>query len=266
MIDGATRIYAIIGDPIRQARSPSVYNPLIRASGRNAVLVPWHAQPDAFAAAMTGLLATSNVDGIVVTFPYKQDVLGFADIVLPRAAEVGAANALRRDRSGRWVADMFDGVGLVRAVEAGGRSVAGSRAWVVGAGGAGSAIAHALAAAGAASINVSDLDTERQRRLGAGLAAAHPGLQVATGPAPLRDVTLLVNATTVGLGDDRRLPIEIDGLTTATTVVDIVPRAGGTPLLEKARAQGCMTIAGSAMVEGQAAAVLEFFWDETDDQ
>lgn len=261
MIDGATRIYAIIGDPIRQARSPVIFNPMIQAAGRNALLVPWHAKPDAFQSAMRGLMATSNVDGIVVTFPYKQEALALSDVVKTRAEQVGATNALRRDEAGRWVADMFDGVGLVRAVEGAGRAIAGGKAWVVGAGGAGSAIAYALAAAGASAVWVSDLETPKAEDLASGVMRHHPMTAVRAGVPRFDEITLLVNATTVGLGEDDRMPIDVAGLRAQTTVVDIVPRAGGTPLLAEAQKLGCATIAASAMVEGQAGALLDFFWN-----
>jgi len=260
-INGATRIYVIIGDPIDHVRSPNVYNALITAAGRNAVLVPWHAKPAGFGAVMKGLQTTSNVDGIIVTFPYKQEALAFADVVRERAAQVGNTNALRRDATGGWIADMFDGVGLVRAVQGAGKDVAGTRAWVIGAGGAGSAIAFALAAAGAASLYVTDLDTDKAARVTQSVAQHYPATAARSSEPDLSTISLLINATTVGLKDDDGLPVEIHSLAPDITVIDIVPRAGGTRLLELARTCGCLAVAGSAMVEGQAQAVLDFFWN-----
>jgi shikimate dehydrogenase len=43
------------------------------------------------------------------------------------------------------------------------------------------------------------------------------------------------------------------------TVVDIVPGSQATPLLHEAAKAGAKLVAGTAMTEGQASAILEFF-------
>jgi shikimate dehydrogenase len=258
LISGATRVLVIVGDPIAQARSPLFYNPRIAKAGQNAVLVPWHAPEAQFATVMRGLMATANVDGIVVTYPFKQRALDYAHENRPMAVRVGALNAMRREPDGHWTGDMFDGVGLVRAVGRLGMSVAGLRVKLLGAGGAGSAIALSLADAGAASLSIFDRDETRASRIAAAVGTYYPACRACAGGPDLGDVDLLVNATPVGLSPEEGLPIPLPTLTKSTAVVDIVPRAG-TPLLALAQERGCAHIGGAAMVEGQADAVLEFF-------
>jgi shikimate dehydrogenase len=261
-IDGATRIYAIVGDPIAHARSPLIYNPRIAKAGRNAVLVPWHVPAANFDVAMRGLQQAANVDGIIFTFPFKQQALTLADHVGMRARQVGATNVLRREADGRWTADMFDGVGLVRAVAAAGKTVRGQCVWLIGAGGAGSAIAFALADAGAVALHITDLNVARTRGVAEAIAAAYPACTVARNAPDLDDVSILINATPVGLEGEGNLPIAVTSLPRHLTVVDIVPRSDPTRLLTLARASGCTAIAGGAMVEGQADAVLDFLWHQ----
>ncbi|MDE2006181.1 MAG: shikimate dehydrogenase, partial [Rhodospirillales bacterium] len=110
-ISGRTRLFGIVGDPIAQVGSPGAFNPRIAALGADAVLVPLHVPAASFETAMAGLMRLGNLDGLLVTVPFKQRALPLADRVCPVAALVGAANALRRDADGRWTADMFDGVG-----------------------------------------------------------------------------------------------------------------------------------------------------------
>ncbi len=258
-ITGATRLLAIVGDPIAQARSPAVFNALLACRRRDAVLVPWHARSDDFADVMRGLMRTRNLDGIVLTYPHKQAALALAEEILPRARQVGAANAMRRDGHGRWIADMFDGLGLVRALAASGVAVAGRRVKLIGAGGAGSAIAFAVAAAGAASIELVDLDEPKAAALALAVSAENPSCAVTTGEAGLAGEDVVINATTVGLLPDDGTPVPLDGLTPRMAVADIAPRAEGTTLLLAAQAMGCATVGGVAMVEGQAAALLDFF-------
>lgn len=259
LITGATRLYAIVGDPIAQAKSPAVYNALLAAAGRNAVLVPWRLSTENFEAGMRGLLCAGNVDGLVFTYPHKQAALPFADIVHPRARQVGATNALRRRQDGRWEADMFDGVGLVRALEGVRTPPLGQTVWLIGAGGAGGAIAFALAEAGASRIHLTDAEAGKAAAIAGAVAEAFPGVAIETTAPPLDAISILINATPVGLSDADGLPIAIEGpLPASLTVVDIVPRET-TRLLELARASGCRTVGGTAMVAGQAAAVLDYF-------
>ena len=259
MIDGATRLLVIIGDPIAQVRSPLALNRRLASLGHNQVMLPWHAPADAFAPVMTGLMQTRNLDGIVVTYPFKEKALAFADRIAPRAAQVGAANAIRREADGRWTADMFDGVGLVQAVASLGEDVSGRGVKLLGAGGAGSAIAFALAASGASELSIYDVDPVRAASLADKVGKASPACRTASGGPELGAATLLVNATPVGLRADDPLPVPLDELTRATTVIDIVTRQAGTRLLEHARARGCPHVGGAAMVEGQLEALLEFF-------
>jgi shikimate dehydrogenase len=257
VIDGSTRLLVIVGDPIAHVRSPAIYNALLGAAGCNAVLVPWHAPADAVRPVMAGLMHTGNLAGIIVTHPFKTLALTLAHAVGPMAERVGAANVLRREADGRWSAEMFDGLGLVRAVAALGQRVVGRRVKLVGAGGAGSAIAHALAEAGAAALSIVDLDRGRAARLAQDIAASYAQCAVAAGDEALGNADLLINATPVGLTPGDGLPLPLPMLCAQTTVIDIVPR-GETALLALARERTCPHAGGAAMVEGQAKAVLDF--------
>src|SRR5207302_148249 len=93
IVDGATRLYCIIGDPVAQTGSPRVFSARFRAAGRNALLVPFHVPGAAFEPTVRGIMALANLDGIIVTVPYKARMLPFVDRVLATAQKVGAVNA-----------------------------------------------------------------------------------------------------------------------------------------------------------------------------
>lgn len=84
-ITGTTRLYAIVGDPIGQVRTPMTLNPLIRAAGVDAVLVPFHVPAASFDEAMTGIMKLTNLDGLVVTYPFKERALTLVDAPTARA-------------------------------------------------------------------------------------------------------------------------------------------------------------------------------------
>jgi shikimate dehydrogenase len=79
IVDGATRLYGIIGDPIAQVGSPGLYTERFRAAGRNAILVPLHVLPERFDETVRGLKRLANLDGLVITVPYKARIMPFVD-------------------------------------------------------------------------------------------------------------------------------------------------------------------------------------------
>ena len=109
--------------------------------------------------------------------PHKVTTVGLLDVVSPTASIAGACNAVRRDPDGRLVGDLFDGEGFVRGVLRKGRTLAGARVLVVGAGGVGSAIAASLAKAGVAELALYDPSAATVEALAGRLADALSGAE-----------------------------------------------------------------------------------------
>lgn len=259
IVDGATRLYGIIGHPIGQVKSPELITPKFRAAGRNALMLPMHVQPERFDETVRGLKALANLDGIVITVPYKVRIVAHVDRLLPTGEQIGAINAMRREPNGTWVGDMFDGRGLVRGLAGLGHAVAGKRVLLLGAGGAGSAIAFALGEAGAASVTLHDVDAAKARDLAARVAKAYPACAIVAGLPKLDGHDILVNATPTGMMPGDGLPADFGTLDPQLIVADIIMKPAETPLLAHARACGCRTMAGRAMLEGQADELIAFF-------
>lgn len=258
IVNGATRLYGIIGDPIAQVKSPEVFTARFRAAGINALLVPIHVKPETFDDALRGLRSLANLDGIIATIPYKSRVLPFVDRLLPTGERVGAINAMRREADGSWSGDMFDGKGCVAGMRATGVEPRGLDVMLLGAGGAGSAIADAVAEAGAKSLRIFDVDEGKAKQLAARVARAHPACATAFGAPTTEARHVLINATPTGMAAGDGLPSSDLRLTKDLFVVDIIAK-DVTPLLSAARAAGCGTMAGPAMVAGQAGEMARFF-------
>lgn len=259
LIDGDTRLFAIIGDPIGQVKSPQALNPRFAAAGMNAVLIPVNVKPDRFDETVRGLMAVGNLDGIIVTVPYKARILPLLDHVMPMAAKVGAANALRREADRSWSGDMFDGRGLVQSLRQAAIPLDGRKVLLIGAGGAGSAVAVAMADAGAAAMTIVDVDNKKAQALADRVAAACPGCAVRAGPVQLAGHDIVINATPIGMRPGDGLPAPVDGLTSDMLVIDVIIKPETTTLLDHARALGCRTFNGRLMLDGQAEELVRFF-------
>lgn len=258
-INGETRLYAIVGDPIVQVKSPELYSELFAAAGMNAVMIPMHLLPERFDPTMTALMEIENVDGLIVTVPYKGRAVRFATRLGPTASRVGALNALRREADGTWTGDMFDGVGFVRGAERKGEVLRGRRVALFGAGGAGSAIGCELAAAGVASLAIIDPQAERAEVLARTLRDAFPGCRVEAAAAVPRDTNMIVNASTVGMRKSDGMPGEIGALTPETLVGDVIIAEEPSPIIRHAMRHGCSHVSGRDMFAGQSDALMSFF-------
>ncbi|MFM8768675.1 MAG: shikimate dehydrogenase family protein, partial [Rubrivivax sp.] len=135
-LDGRTRLYGIVGDPIEQVRSPEMITRELQQRGANAVLLPLHMREQDFDAVLPHLQRLANLDGLVFTIPFKARALGLASRLGPQAQQVGAINALKRAREGDWVGEIFDGSGCLEAFRRRGLPLAGQRVMLVGLGGA----------------------------------------------------------------------------------------------------------------------------------
>jgi len=251
-ITGATRLYAILGDPVAVVRSPAWWNALFARLGRDAVFVPMQVAAADLKRALAGLTAIGNLDGVVLTMPHKQAVLPLLDALGPSARLVGAVNTVRRLPGGGWEGDMFDGEGFVAGLRARGIAPEGRHVRQVGCGGAGRAMAFALARAGVASLTLEDAAPGRAGVLAAEVAAAFPL------GAP-GEPDLLVNATPLGLAPGDGMVFDAASFSPRVAVADVIPNPEVTPLVAAARAAGCATATGRDMFEGQARLAAAYF-------
>lgn len=255
MIDGATRIYAVFGDPVAQVQTPRLANPLFAAAGVNIVAVPFHVSANRLRPSWEAFRALPNIAGIGVTVPHKIAAARLCDTLTPAAQAVGVANSIQRDADGRMHGALFDGEGFLRGL--GPVRIIGRKVMLVGAGGAGRAIAHALASAGVARITIVDRDPAAVESAMDIVARQAPGI-ACTGPAELGDHDMLVNATPMGLKPQDVFPVDLSALSPEVVVADIAALDRETELLARAKSVGCVTSDGNAMLAAQIALIAGF--------
>ncbi|ERG88392.1 MAG: shikimate 5-dehydrogenase [halophilic archaeon J07HX5] len=244
-------VYGLIGSPVEHSLSPSLHEAAYDALGLEARYVTL--EPEAGAAAIEAAKRL-GVRGLNVTIPFKQDVLAAVEPA-PLAAQIGAVNTVDF-ASDPPMGYNTDATGLVQALTNHGGELAGT-AVVVGAGGAGRAAAMALAEEGMA-VRVANRTVSRAERLAAAVDGTAAGLDAV--PELLVDAELLVNATSVGMEEDRS-PVPADALHAGLTVLDAVYTPAETRLLQDAAAAGATTVEGSWMLLYQAVAAVERWTD-----
>ena len=73
-MDGKTKVYGVMGDPIEHSMSPLMHNFYAERTGTDLVYVPFHVNRGTVEMAVKGAFAL-NIQGMNVTVPHKQDVM-----------------------------------------------------------------------------------------------------------------------------------------------------------------------------------------------
>lgn len=248
---GTTKVYAIIGDPIAQAKSPELMNAYFAAHGRDAILVPFRVSPSNLADFVAIFRATENFRGLVVTVPHKIAAGRLIDVLGGAAARTGSVNVIAKGSDGRLHGENFDGTGFIDGLNDAGWRAEGKRCLVVGSGGAGVAISDALAAEGVTEIGVHDIDAARRDQLIAQLRSHHPQVNLIAAHPVASGFDLVINCTPQGMGGSQSVPIDLEDAGDSTWVADIVMDPRDTPLLIEARARGLHVHYGQEMLLNQ---------------
>jgi shikimate dehydrogenase len=256
-LSGATRLFPIIGDPIKYVESPVHLTRTFGARGHDAVCVPMQVPESALDDVMRGLSATANVDGLLVTMPHKHTAMRHCATTAERTTLLEAVSVLRRNPDRTWHGDMLDGLAFVKAQKDQGAQPAGSRVLLLGTGGAGSAIAVALLDEGVQELIVHDIDETRAAEL-VELLSGHGHDNVTSGPPDPTDCDMVCNATPLGMNEGDPLPVAAESLTSSMFVGDVIAGHGLTPFLAAAEDAGCRTANGGQMVEAVQELMVDF--------
>lgn len=251
----ATRVIPILGDPVAQVATPRLWNEVFRQTQTDAICVPIDLPPEGIEDFVSWVRQARNVPGFLTTTPHKAALARACDHLMPDAEFLGVVNTVRRDRDGRLTGDMFDGLGMMDAIQATGSSLKGATVAICGAGAAGSAIALQACRRGVSSLSIFDIDGAkaddligRLRYLGA------PHLQ--NGLPPQADI--LINASYAGSTGAPSSPFPMALVTSASCIADAITDPTETDLLRMARSAGAAVVPGLHMAQYQASAMREF--------
>jgi shikimate dehydrogenase len=257
-IDGKTKLYAIVADPIEQVKTPQTLNALMRERQFNGVLVPMQVAPEKLSGWFEALRGIKNFGGLIVTVPHKQAIAKLCDEVSDAARLIGAVNVVRREPDGRMVGDILDGKGFVAGLRANDIEPAGKRVFLAGAGGAANAIAFALADAGAVELGIYNRTADKAHDLIARLRQVYPGFEAKAVGASPAGYDVVVNATSLGMKDGDPLSLDANALVSDQVVAEIIMKPETTALLAAAQARGCKIHYGLPMLRSQADLMAAF--------
>ncbi|QII38297.1 shikimate dehydrogenase [Rouxiella badensis] len=265
IVSGKLQLLSIIGDPIAQASAPLMINAaILEKQIPDTLMIPLHISSLGLQTAVNGLKCIQNFRGAIITMPHKQHALSLIDSASESAMAIGGCNVIRRNSQGQLHGDMLDGEGFVSSLLKRGIDVTGKRVYLAGTGGAGSAIAYAMAAKQVGELIIYNRTPDKSDNLISKLLYRYPGVNIYSGSSDPEQVDIAINATSVGMGENKNIPFSIEKLGNKTVVCDIVIFPDKTPLLCLAEQHGLPIQTGRAMLAAQIELMLDFMLHQVD--
>lgn len=266
-----TKKYGLLGHPLGHSFSRKFHNERFAKLGIDAEYVNFDLEEVTQLPAV--LAAETQLCGLNVTIPYKQQVMQFLDELDPVAERIGAVNTICIRRipaetashlPGLWLKGYnTDIIGFSQSigpllVQAGilpladGKVSSKTKALILGTGGASKAVKVALEDFGIEPVFVS--------------RTAAPGRLTYADLTPelMAQYLVVVNCSPVGMYPhvDECPDIPYDSLTSHHVCYDLIYNPEVTQFLAKAKENGAFTMSGGAMLKGQALASYDY-WTQT---
>ena len=252
-LNDETELLGLVGSPVSHSLSPRIHNAALEARKVNAVYIPFEVRDAGEFFRRMVAPRTREIDwklrGLSVTAPHKSEVLKHLDRIEPTAEEIGAVNTISIE-DGELCGYNTDAAALLLPLLEKGLSFRDMSCAVIGAGGAARCALWALRQQGArVCLYARDAGT-------AGPTAEKFGAEYRLlEGASFDGFDLVINATPLGTRGTREMetPARAAQLRGARMAYDLVYNPVETLFLREARAAGCETIGGLAMLVAQAA-------------
>ncbi len=254
----------LIGYPVSHSLSPKIQNAALKACGLDGEYSLYPITPDD----MQGLkdllsrIRLSEITGLNITIPHKQNVIQFLDELTPTARAVGAVNIIYMSEN-KLVGDNTDAPGFLADLKkfliTESQSHGDLNALVLGAGGSARAVVYALLNDGW-KVTLVARRIEQAEELAKSFANRELRIMTFTDLQP-STFDLMVNTTPVGMIPNiTHSPMpESLSLPSNAFIYDLVYNPRDTKLVRDARSQGLNATTGLGMLIEQAALGFELW-------
>ena len=247
----------LVGHPVAHSLSPALQNAALRHVGLPIAYEAIDVPANALDGTVRRLIAARA--GGNVTIPHKEAMARQCARLDAIAERVNAVNTFRVAEDGVLEGTNTDVGGFDALAREVGALRTGARVAVLGAGGSAAAVLAALERWSGATVSLFN----RTRTRAAALAAHFPIVKTVALSAEeaVQTATLVVNATSLGLGTKDQFPVSIESLHPDAAVLDLVYRPHETAWVRAARARGHAAVDGLCMLLEQGALAFEWWFD-----
>ncbi len=250
-VDAATKVYGVVGNPVFHSLSPLMLNTAFRRETINAVYLALQTNK---IQDLLKLVHEIPLQGFSVTMPLKTEILTFLEHTDPLTAKIGACNTVLRAQDGKLYGFNTDVAGIITPLEKRISNLKGTRALVLGAGGAARAAVFGLRDKGA-EVHILNRTLETAQKL-----ARQAGAKVMKREQlPNLEFDVVINATPVGMAGGKTNSLLTAEELRTKLVFELVYNPVDTPLLRLAKQQNIPVITGVEMFVQQGARQFEIW-------
>ncbi len=259
-IDAGTALLGVVGHPVAHSLSPVIQNAALRRDKRNAIYLAFDVVPENFEAFVEGMRA-AGARGLNVTLPHKRAAFDACGTVTEEAQWTEAVNTLTFE-SDEIVGDNTDVEGVRASLVELGAELDGSKALLIGAGGAGRAAARALLDSGG-EIWIANRTPARAEKLRGAIGRSAQVIPWKDLAVAAKEADVIVHATSVGLdGSESVLKSSDLKGSPCRALLDLVYGPNETMLVHEARRAGVEAADGLNVLVLQGAGAYATFWGE----
>lgn len=259
-MQGSTKTYCIIGDPINHSLSPGMQNAAFNALGLNCTFIAFRVPANELKESIESLRSI-NISGFNVTVPHKVEVMNYLDELDVTAKKAEAVNTVN-NIEGILKGYNTDIHGFIEPLRRRHVDFKGLKVLLIGAGGAARAVIAALSGQeGIAKVIIANRNPERAKELaniGLGLGLKCETISLDKAQDISSDSDLVVNSTTIGMNNEPSV-IDVDHIKKGSIVYDIVYRPVTTELIENAKYAQATVVYGYEMLIEQGAKAFEIW-------
>lgn len=254
-------LYCVIGDPIKQSKSPLMLNEAFKASSVDAIYAAFHVTPEQLSPFMEAAREL-GVAGMNVTIPHKLHVMDLIDEIHPDARALGAVNTVVNCK-GKLIGYNTDGIGYVRSLkEEAIANIKDKQVVVVGAGGAARGIIYALLKEKPSAVHIVNRTREKAEELVISFESSVP--LYAADQDQLQKLCeqadIVINTTSVGMFPHiDETPVQGEWLKIGAVASDLIYNPLKTRFLQDAEQYGGIAHGGLGMFIYQGAFAFEYW-------
>jgi 3-dehydroquinate dehydratase/shikimate dehydrogenase len=249
-ITAKTRIFGIVGFPLKATSSPAFFNTIFSRQNMDAVYIPF---PSDSLESFMKLADLIGLEGVSVTIPYKEEILPYLKARSEKVDFVKACNTLLRRREG-WVGANTDARGFSDALLnfINRKNLRGKRLTVIGAGGAARAVAAEVYRLKGKAL-ILNRTAFRARDLAARYRFAWGALDEWGINQMSGYSDIIIQTTSAGMeGNVDADPLDLYTFSGKEAVMDLIYKPETTRLLKRAALAGCPVRNGYDMLIRQA--------------
>lgn len=262
-INGETKVFGVIGNPIKHTFSPFIQNTLAKREEKNITYLPFHVLENNLEEAIKGAFALS-IKGLNVTVPHKKEVMKYIFKTEKRASVIGAVNTLKYTENG-YIGYNTDIIGIKSCFELRNISLKDKDVLILGAGGSARAALVLCAEEKVSSVTVANRTKEKAELLCDDIKKYYninaKGITLSD-TLNIKKCDIIIQTTTLGFGKNIGLsPLNKDFYKdkSVSAVLDVIYAPWKTQFLIDAEKMGITAVNGFDMLVYQAVAAQEIW-------